>query len=235
MSFSDPWLIAGIQPLSTIDYPNKTSYVIFVQGCNFMCGYCHNPELLGTHIKKFQLEDVLADIESRKKILDGVVISGGEPTIYPELPLILKWIKDMGLPIKLDTNGYRPDVLHDLFEQGLVDYVAMDIKTSLPNYRKVVGLQIDIARIETSIRLIMASAVDYEFRTTMIPKVIMGPDIYDIIHTIRGANKYVLQQFSPAKCYNKKFEELTPYEATDLYGMADLARHYINHVEIRNL
>ena len=155
--------------MTLLDFPGRVACTVFLGGCNFRCPYCHNSELFdGTAEPVMDDEKLLAFLEKRKGILDGVCITGGEPTLQPGLEDLLKRIKALGYPVKLDTNGYRPEVLKRLVEAGLVDYVAMDIKNGPQRYGEAVGLdKLDLSRIEESIRFLTQDIVDYEFRTTV--------------------------------------------------------------------
>lgn len=161
--------IVGLQKLTLLDYPGKVACTVFLGGCNFRCPFCHNSQLLGNDCESYmEQEDLLKYLRSRNGILDGVCITGGEPTLQPDLPQLLKEIKAMGFSVKLDTNGYRPDVLIALVKEGLVDYVAMDIKNGPQDYPATTGVEMDISRIEESIRFLMEGHVGYEFRTTVV-------------------------------------------------------------------
>ena len=162
--------IVGLQKLTLLDYPGRVACTVFLGGCNFRCPFCHNSQLLGFDTAPvMDTEELLAFLESRKGILDGVCITGGEPTLQPDLPALLRRIKAMGYNIKLDTNGYRPEVLQAVVQEGLVDYVAMDIKNSPGQYGCTAGLKnLDRARLEASIRFLMEGHTDYEFRTTVV-------------------------------------------------------------------
>ena len=162
--------IAGLQKMTLLDYPGKVACTVFLGGCNFRCPFCHNSELLdGTAQPEMDSEGLLTFLESRNGILDGVCITGGEPTLQKELPVLLESIKALGFRVKLDTNGYRPEVLKDLVGRGLVDYVAMDVKNCPNRYAETVGVPgLDIGRIEESLRFLLAGNVDYELRTTVV-------------------------------------------------------------------
>lgn len=161
--------IVGLQKLTLLDYPGKVACTVFLGGCNFRCPYCHNSELLDTDTPSVMDDNALLSfLEKRKGILEGVCITGGEPTLYPELPGLLRAIRTLDYSIKLDTNGYQPSVLEELVRQGLVDYVAMDIKNSPELYAATVGRStLDLEKLEQSIRFLLTNAVDYEFRTTV--------------------------------------------------------------------
>ena len=188
--------IGGLQKSSLIDYPGKISCVLFLSGCNFACPYCHNPDLakgcLAANISENSIYDFL---ESRREFLDGVVISGGEPTLQKDLIRLCRKIKQMGYPVKIDTNGSRPRVVQTLIDEGLVDYVAMDIKTDPARYFPLIQKKCSEENIIASIRIIMKSKIDYEFRTTCIKPFIDADVIENISRLISGAKLYALQKF----------------------------------------
>ncbi len=193
--------IGGLQKTSMIDFPGLVSCVIFTSGCNFLCPYCHNPDLAsgrppmedGSFIHD---EEVLSFLKKRKNLLDGVVISGGEPTLQKDLKEFCLKIKNMGYKVKLDSNGSNPQILRDLFKEDLVDFLAMDIKTSLKNYHLLTGKKFDSGRIAESIEIICENAPSYEFRTTCVRPFIDKMIIHDIGKIIHGASIYILQQCS---------------------------------------
>lgn len=162
--------IVGLQKLTLLDYPGNVACTVFLDGCNFRCPFCHNSQLLdSTAPEVMSVQQLLDFLRMRKGVLDGVCITGGEPTLHPDLPDLLGKIKEMGYKVKLDTNGYRPDVLNQVIGEGLVDYVAMDVKNSPAAYGATVGLKsLDIQRIEQSIRFLVEGTVDYELRCTVV-------------------------------------------------------------------
>lgn len=161
--------IVGIQKLTLLDYPGKVACTVFLNGCNFRCPYCHNAELLGDAEPVMSVEGLLAFLQKRRGILDGVCITGGEPTLHPELAELIRSIRELGFAVKLDTNGYRPEVLGALLGEGLLDYVAMDLKNGPDAYGETVGLPaVDLDRVGESIRLLLASGTEFELRTTVV-------------------------------------------------------------------
>lgn len=189
--------IGGFQKLTLLDFPDKVAATIFFVGCNFNCSYCHNPELVlpQNFPKKFlSPENIFTELEQRKAFLDGVCLTGGEPLLQPDLTPFIKKIKQMGLQVKLDTNGTNPQKLQSLIEQKLVDYVAMDVKAPLAKYHLITKTQIDLSLIEQSIKLLLQEKVAYEFRTTVVPGLLSAQDIVDIARLIVGAKKYKLQK-----------------------------------------
>ena len=191
--------IGGIQKFSFIDYPKKTSAVIFTQGCNFRCEYCHNPQLV--YYNMFQVsipqEEILAFLESRKNQLDGVVITGGEPTLQPDLIEFIKKVKEMGFLIKLDTNGSNPDVLKQIINQKLVNFIAMDIKAPFDKYNSVCCVPVDISAIKQSIELIKKSGIDFLFRTTYDKSKLFDEDIQTMTNFLNVNDHYKIQKCNP--------------------------------------
>jgi pyruvate formate lyase activating enzyme len=187
---------AGLQKSSLIDYPGKVSCVIFLTGCNFECPYCHNPDLArGRYPQRIEASQVMDMLAHRKQLLDGVVISGGEPTLHPGLPELCRDIRSLGYAVKLDTNGSRPDVLAQLIQDAMVDYIAMDIKTAPDAYRPPICDADTRPNIERSIRLIINSGLDHEFRTTCVRPFVDAPIIERIAKALTGARQYCLQRF----------------------------------------
>ena len=170
--------IVGIQKLTLLDYPGKVACTVFLNGCNFRCPYCHNAELLGDVEPVMSVEALLAFLGKRQGILDGVCITGGEPTLHPQLPELLRAVRALGFAVKLDTNGYRPQVLGAVLGEGLADYVAMDLKNGPNDYAKTVGLDDpDLAKIRESIGLLMASGREFELRTTVVKPLHSGESL----------------------------------------------------------
>ncbi len=192
--------IAGFVPNSFVDYPSKIASLVFAPLCNMNCKYCHNFHLLGRDASKvlYNPRSILADLEKKKGFIDGVVLTGGEPTLQAGLADFAREIKDMGFLVKLDTNGTNPDVIEAMLNDSLLDYIAMDIKAPYDKYDDVCGRKIDIDKIKKSIQIIMNSSVEYEFRTTFWPK-LTKEDIVKIASYIDGAKCYTLQQYRPTQ------------------------------------
>jgi pyruvate formate lyase activating enzyme len=193
--------IGYVQKTSFIDYPGKICAVVFTQGCNFRCPYCHNPELVdkGRYGDSIFIGDVYTFLEKRRGKLDAVVISGGEPTLQPDLIAFLQKIKSMGYLVKLDTNGSRPKVIQEALRENVIDYIAMDIKAPWDKYSLVAGSLINITHIKESIALLMASGIAYEFRTTIVNTLLCPGDVMNIATMIQGAQLYILQKFVSSK------------------------------------
>jgi pyruvate formate lyase activating enzyme len=198
--------IGGLQKISLIDYPGRISAIVFTQGCNFRCPYCHNPELVdpAQYGPILSEEEVISFLEKRRGKLDAVTVTGGEPTLQPDLDRFLQEIKGMGYLTKIDTNGSNPDVLERLIRGRLVDYLAMDVKGPLKKYERIANVKVKTAKIRRSIELIMASGIEHEFRTTVVRSQL---DNEDLIATSELLKKglYVLQSFVPAKSLDHEF------------------------------
>ena len=230
-------IIKGIHPLSLLDWPGKLAGIIFLGGCNFKCGFCHNPELvLGWNkLPTISQEELYDFLEERKKWLDGVVITGGEPTIFPKLPEFIKKIKKFGLKVSLQTNGTNPEMLARLLKLNLLDHVAMDIKGAPLRYEEITCTKVNIANIKKSVDLLIGSKVDYEFRTTVLPLFHEADDMEEIGKFISGAKAYYLQQFRPEITLNKKISGEVAYLATDLEKLAKIAGKYVEKCGVRGI
>jgi pyruvate formate lyase activating enzyme len=229
-------LFGGIQKSTLIDYPGKIGCVLFFSGCNFHCPYCHNPELAkGQAVDPWTEQAAYNFLEKRKGFLGGVVISGGEPTLQPDVVRICRTIRQMGYPIKLDTNGSRPKVLEELISGGLVDYVAMDIKTIPEYYPRYIQKDCNVDAITASIRLIKTSCISYEFRTTCIRPLIDTHIMKQICMSIQGAALYVLQRFSLSHVLSPDFFDKNEYSITesDLQGYRTIAEKWVGSCMIR--
>ncbi len=190
--------IAGIQPVSLCDYPGKVAAVVFTQGCNLRCPFCHNGDLIPAGGARWiPQEEVLDSLRCRLRLLDGVVISGGEPTLQPDLSAFIRKVRDLNLSVKLDTNGTRPEVLEVLLSQGLLDFVAMDVKAPFEKYARLTGVDVSVAGIRTSIELIAASGIEHEFRTTLVRSLLTDSDIGILRLTLPPASPYKVQPFVP--------------------------------------
>ena len=198
--------IGGLQKISLIDYPGWISAIVFTQGCNFRCPYCHNPELVdpAQYGPILSEEEVISFLEKRRGKLAAVTVTGGEPTLQPDLDRFLQEIKGMGYLTKIDTNGSNPDVLERLIRGRLVDYLAMDVKGPLQKYERIANVKVQTAKIQRSIELITASGIEHEFRTTVVRSQL---DNEDLIATSELLKKglYVLQSFVPAKSLDHEF------------------------------
>ncbi len=228
--------INGFQKLTVLDYPGKVACIIFTPGCNFRCPFCHNAALV-THIDKdtyINEEEVLSYLRKRQGILDGVVITGGEPLLQDGIEEFIGKIKELGYSVKLDTNGSFPEKLISLVEKGLVDYVAMDIKNSKAKYMTTIGVNnIHMESIEKSVDFLLQNKVDYEFRTTIVDGFHTIDDIQDIVVWIKGAHKYFLQNFVDSGDLIEA--GLSPVTLDTLREMKEKATQTIPCVEIRGI
>jgi pyruvate formate lyase activating enzyme len=220
-----------------IDYPGKVAAAIFTQGCNFRCGFCHNADLIprseaSNNKSQIPEKEVLEFLGKRVGKLDGVVITGGEPTIQPDLPDFIKKVKELGFLVKLDTNGSSPSVLSSLLSDGLLDYVAMDIKNSPNRYQETCGQNFN-ENITKSIKLIMASGVEYEFRTTVLPAFHDQESIEELARYIKGAKRYTLQGFRSGNVYDAGLEKAESFSRAELGELKSIAGKYVDNVQIR--
>jgi len=229
--------IKGLVKTSIVDYPGKIATVVFVGGCSFRCPYCHNADLV---LRPESLPDIgvgefLQLLAERRGFVDGVVITGGEPTLQADLADFFRKVRALGFAVKLDTNGYHPHTIQRLLREGLLDYVAMDVKGPLEKYSLVAGRRIDTKRIEDSIQLTLSSKIEHEFRTTVVPGMVAVKDIDAIAQSIAGTRRYVLQQFRPSWTLAPQFTMMDPYPAAVLEKMADAARKWVANVSIRGI
>ena len=226
--------IGGLQKVSLIDYPGLICATIFLQGCNFKCSYCHNPELVDTRFQPCIKENEVLDfLNTRKGKLDAMVVTGGEPTIHDDLESFIKKIKKMGFAVKLDTNGSQPQVIKTLLDEKLLDFIAMDIKAPLEKYKSVVKVPVNADSIKESIQLILKSKITYEFRTTIVESQLEEKDILQIEKLISGAKSYALQKFVPAKTLDKKFLKEKSYPDEKFQKIKKHLENKIHSVTIR--
>jgi len=230
-------IIGGLQKTTLIDFPGKIAATIFISGCSFRCPWCYSPELvLPEKIKKHPKisEKYLFDfLKKRKGLLDGVCITGGEPTIHKDLPDFIKKIKKLGYLVKIDTNGSNPEMLKKIIAKKLVDYVAMDIKAPKEKYNELVGVKINIKKIQKSIDILKEKKVDYEFRSTIVPTVHTKEDVIEMAKWIKGAKRYYLQNFRPEKTIDPKFETIKPYPQEYLISIQKAIAPFFEICQVR--
>lgn len=232
-------MICGLQKMTLLDYPGKIACTVFLGGCNFRCPFCHNSELfMGKPEKLMEDEEFFKFLQSRKGLLDGVCVSGGEPTLYKDLPAFIARIKEMGYLVKLDTNGSRPAVLKELVEAGLVDYVAMDIKNCPARYAESCGLQkVDLAAIEESVRFLMRGKVDFEFRTTVVRELHTPQDLVALGQWLtelsggKPVQKLFLQPFVDRDTV--VFSGLHAPEKAQLQEFTELLKSFVLEINVR--
>ena len=210
--------IVGIDKLSLLDYEDKVSVVLFSKACNFRCPFCHNGDSVLNAQEELNFDDILAYLKTRTGLVDAVVFSGGEPTLEPDLEVKIKAVKSLGFLIKLDTNGTNPVLLEKLLDEGLIDYVAMDIKNSPSLYAETSGVtNINLDNIKKSISIIMKKAPDYEFRTTLVKEFHEHMDYDSFFELIKGAKRLYLQKFVDREgCIKKGLHDVDEVEATKL-------------------
>lgn len=230
--------IGGLQKMTMLDYPGKVAATIFTGGCNFKCPYCHNRDLVFVpdRYEFLDPDDVLAYLEKRKKILDGVCITGGEPLMQDDLQSFIAAIKKIGYLVKLDTNGYFPDRLEEICSTGMVDYVAMDIKNTPEKYADTVGLNQDVfrmERIQESVKFLMTSDIEHEFRTTVVRELHTKDDIVEIARWIRGTSHYYLQQYTDSG--NVIAPGWSAYTKDEMEELREAASEYVPTVELRGV
>ncbi len=232
--------IGGYQQTSLIDYPGKVAAVIFTAGCNFRCPYCHNRDLVlcDSSLALFDSDEILEDLKERKNLLDGVVITGGEPTLQKDLLGFVRKIKDLGLLVKLDTNGSNFSILQSMEKNGLIDYVALDIKGPLDRrYSGSVGMSdFDIFSILQSMEKIVESGIDFELRTTVVPGLHSEKDLLDLakqLSKIAPKAKWFLQNFQPKNCLDPEFEKVKPYGRMFLENLIPKLKTCMPNVSLR--
>jgi len=229
-------IIGGFQGFSLIDYPDKICAIVFTQGCNFRCPYCHNPELIDTKRSRsgrFKEEEILSFLERRKGKLEAVTITGGEPLLQAGLEDFLLKVKGLGYLVKLDTNGSFPQRLEKILESETVDYLAMDIKTSLDKYESVVGKKIETAQILKSIRLIMDSGLDYEFRTTVVKPLLEKDDFIKIGQLVEDSRLFVLQGFVSSKVLDDERLDMCSYSDEELDSFKQIVEGFVQRCTVR--
>lgn len=234
---------AGLVKQSLVDYPGEIAAVFFTRGCNIRCPFCQNTHLL---LRSPRAAEIVINLEEARQFLmehhgflDAVVVTGGEPTIYEELPDALQAFKELGYLVKLDTNGTNPVMLQKLISQGTLDYVAMDIKAPLDyrKYQRACGKLTteEYFNVRTSIRLLMDSPLRVEFRTTVVPSLHPPEDIEEIARYIEGAQLYSLQQFNPSETLDSAYSEVVPYNRDEMQALADRCAPYVQRIRVANI
>ena len=226
--------ISGFQKTSLVDYPDKIVSTIFTSGCNFRCGFCHNPELVtGNNLPLISEQEIINHLKQHKNFLDGICITGGEPTLHQDLPEFIKKIKQVGFLVKLDTNGTNPEMLESLIKNNLIDYIAMDIKAPIEKYKEIVNVEVSTGKIQKSIEFIQNSGIDYEFRTTLLPDILNKKDMLKIAEWLKGSKKYYIQQFRSGKTLDPKFQDANPYTLKELKEFKELMSPFFEVCEVR--
>lgn len=227
--------IGGLQRTSMVDFPGKLAAVVFTQGCPFRCGYCHNPSLVLPKLfeKPIKSETIWSFLQQRQGQLDAVVVSGGEPTLQPDLVPFLRRVRKLGYLIKLDTMGLYPQVIRDILSQGLVDYLAMDIKAPWGRYQEVVGRAAIISSLQESVSLLLENRVDYEFRTTVVDGQLTTADLQKMGRQIAGAKRYALQMFRPLTTLSPDFVARQSLSQDLLHKVATQLESMVGEVVVR--
>jgi len=229
--------IGGLQKTTFIDFPGRIAATVFLMDCNFKCPWCYSSELVLPEKIKSQPEisekDFFKFLRSRRELLEGVVICGGEPTVNKDLPDFIKKIRKMGFSIKLDTNGSNPQMLKNLIDEKLIDYVAMDIKGPKEKYSDFTGKKADIKKIQKSIDILKGGKVDYEFRSTIVPSLHTKEDIINMAKWIKGAKRYYLQNFRPEKTIDYSFEKVKPYSREFLLEIQKIISPFFETCQLR--
>jgi len=239
-------IIGGLEKLTLLDYPEHLAAIIFTQGCNFRCHFCYNPMLVlpregGDEKNKkekgfsqLSLKNLFLFLSERFGRLEGVVITGGEPTLHPDLPSFIKKIKKIGYRVKLDTNGTNPLMLAQLIKDKLIDYIAMDLKAPFSKYQAVVGAPVDCNNLQKSVKIIMASGLPYEFRTTVVPGLLLPDDFAVMGESIKGADKWYLQRFkSDTDLVDAEYQAQAAYTLKEMAGFAAIGKKYTDLCEVR--
>ncbi|MFQ5835682.1 MAG: anaerobic ribonucleoside-triphosphate reductase activating protein [bacterium] len=231
----------GFIKTSLIEYPGKIVSVVFVGGCNFRCPFCQNPDLVlnSRSLPSTGEKEVIDHLLCKRKWLDGLVITGGEPMLEKGLPNFVSKIKKEGFLVEIETNGTNPGMLRDLVERSLVDYLALDIKAPFEweKYRKVAGIvdELLFGKVKESVKILSRSNIDYELRTTVVPGLVDQEDLISIARGLEGIRKYVLQQFAPKVTLDKQYEKIEPYSKDKLEEMKEKIADYVEFCEIRGV
>ena len=220
-----------------LDFPGRVASLVFTGGCNLTCPFCHNAGLVldPDSYPDYPLDELLADLKKREGFIDGVVVSGGEPTIDTGLPAFLSVLKEKGLQVKLDSNGLAPAVISSLLEQQLVDYYAIDIKTSLSRYNELHTQPVKTEALVETVDILKQADVEVEFRTTCIPHLVTETEIDEMGELLQGAPLWVLQQFVPMHAMIEEWQTLDMYRPEQLYALAEQASPFVGRVEVRGL
>ncbi len=220
-----------------LDFPGRVASLVFTGSCNLTCPFCHNAGLVldPDSYPDYPLDELLADLKKREGFIDGVVISGGEPTIDTGLPAFLSLLKERNLQVKLDSNGLAPKVIAALLEQQLVDYFAIDMKTSLNRYHELHTMPVAIEALRETVEILQQATVEVEFRTTCIPNLVAEAEIDAIGELLQGAPLWVLQQYVPLHAMVEEWQQFDIYQPQQLYALAEQAGKYVDQVQVRGI
>ncbi len=228
--------IGGFQKTSLLDYPGEISAIIWTVGCNFNCPFCYNKNLVEGNVELISEDEIFSYLKKRRGMLEGLVISGGEPFLQKDLIDFVCKVKKMGYLVKVDTNGMFPDELGELIDKKLIDYVSMDIKAPKKKYDKLTGVKTNVSKIEKSIDILRKNEVDYEFKTTFVADLLNKEDIIEIAKWLEGSDKYFLQQFkSNMPLISSKLDNMTSHPKEYLYETLDAIKGYFNYCKVRGV
>lgn len=239
-------MIGGLEKLTLLDYPEHLAAIIFTQGCNFRCHFCYNPSLVlapadwekrskENKSLSVNVDELFVFLKARYGKLEGVVITGGEPTLHADLPDFIRKIKKIGYLVKLDTNGTNPNMLKDLLTEKLIDYLAMDLKAPISKYAISVGVEVDCQKIKKSVKIIMTSGLPYEFRTTVVPGLLSEEDIEAMGQLIKGADKWYLQKFkSDTPLVDDAYQAVAAYSDKQMKALAVLGGRLVKLCVLRS-
>jgi len=228
--------IGGIQKTSLLDYPDLISAIVWTVGCNFRCPFCYNRDIVLGKVENISEEEVISFLEKRKGMIEGLVISGGEPLMQEDIVEFCEKVKKIGFLIKIDTNGMFPEKLQELIDKKLVDYIAMDVKAPKEKYDQLTGGKTDLSSIEKSIEIIKKDAPDYEFRTTFVPDILKKEDVVKIAKWLEGAKRFYIQQFrGNTPLISSKLENVVPYPKEYLYETLNEIKPFFKSCNLRGV
>ena len=228
--------IGGFKKTSLLDYPDKISAIVWTVGCNFHCPFCYNKDLVEGKVDLISENEILSFLEKRKGMLEGLVISGGEPLMQKDIARFCEKVKKTGYLVKIDTNGTYPKKLKELVDKKLVDYISMDIKAPKEKYDTLSGVKTNIKKIEESIEIIQKSGIDYEFKTTFVPNLLTKEDIMQIAKWLKNSKKFYLQQFkNDTPVLLSKLETVTPHSKEDLIDTFEKVKPFFKFSDIRGI
>ena len=228
--------IGGFQKTSLLDYPKNVSAIVWTAGCNFRCPFCYNKDLVDGNVKLISEEEIFSFLEKRKGLIDGLVISGGEPLMQKDIIDFTTRVKKLGYLIKIDTNGTFPEKLQELIDKKLVDYISMDVKAPKKKYSRLAGAKTDISKIEKSIDIIRNNAPDYEFKTTFAPNLLDKKDIVEIAKWLEGSKRFYLQQFKgDTPLISSELNNIAPYPKEDLVKTLEEIKPFFKNCDVRGI
>ena len=228
--------IGGLQKTSLLDYPDTISAIVWTVGCDFRCPFCYNKDIVLGNVEPISEDEVLSFLKKRFGMLEGLVISGGEPLMQKDIVEFCEKVKKIGYLIKIDTNGMHPEKLKELIDKNLVDYIAMDVKAPKKKYDKLTNIRTNIKKIEKSIEIIKNSTVDYEFRTTIIPELLTNQDIMDIAKWLKRAKRFYIQQFKvDTPLISPKLSKAKPYAKEELIKIHEDIKPCFETCEVRGI